>query len=335
MPINKNAQIRYNTLDRCFRNTGRKYFIEDLIDECNKSLFNIDENTSGIQRRQIFDDIKFMESEDGYGIELLKQREGRKTYYRYENTKFSIGNQPINEKEANQLRSALMVLSRFEGLPQFEWVREMKAKLEHTFQLKDIEKEFMSFDSNVDLKGLEFLSILFDAIYYQKVVKVEYKSFFGDEIKTFEISPYFLKQYNNRWFLLGKDDRYPTITNIALDRIIKLDVLNNIYIQNAFVDFTDYFEDIIGVTRNNQASEIITFFVDKVRADYVKTKPIHGTQKKIEENEEGTTFSIDVIPNNELETQLFAFGDHLTVLSPVSVRNAMKERVIKLLSSYQ
>ena len=82
MSTNKNALIRYKVLDTCFRNVGKRYFIEDLIIECENVLLEIDSNSNGISRRQIFDDIAFMESSEGWSIELNRERFGKKTYYR-------------------------------------------------------------------------------------------------------------------------------------------------------------------------------------------------------------------------------------------------------------
>lgn len=334
MPINKNAQIRYNTLDRCFNNIGRKYFIEDLMEECNKSLLIVDPKSSGVKRRQIFDDIKFMESEEGFKIELARKKEGRKTYYRYEESNFSISNQPINEKEANQLRSALQVMSRFEGLPQFEWVYEIKKKLETSFQLEENDLEIIGFDTNVDLVGLGYLSELFDAIYYEKVLEIKYKGFHSEEENIFQIHPYYLKQYNKRWFLLGQDKRFETLTVLALDRIVSIADSSEKYKPNLKINFNDYFEDFIGVSKMSGQSEIITFWVDQSRAQYVQTKPLHGTQKELGNKNEGTLFSIDVIPNKELETLLLSFGEDLYVISPDSFKEIMKERVQKLAKFY-
>src|SRR5690554_5903915 len=106
MSTNKNALVRYKTLDRCFQNRGRMYFIEDLIEECNKALVEVDSASGGIQKRQLYDDIKFMESEAGWSIDLEKLRHNRKVYYRYIDKNFSISSQPINDSEVEQLKSA-------------------------------------------------------------------------------------------------------------------------------------------------------------------------------------------------------------------------------------
>lgn len=164
MSVNKNALIRYQVLDRCFRNTGRMYFWEDLLEECNKALMDFDPNSEGIQRRQLFDDIRFMESEAGWSIPLGRIRHGRKVYYRYEDLSFSISNQPLNDSEAEQIKSALQIFSRFSGTPQFEWVNEMIPMLESKFGLIERKSEIISFESNIDLKGLHFLTPLFNEI---------------------------------------------------------------------------------------------------------------------------------------------------------------------------
>jgi len=81
MATNKNASIRYRVLDNCFRNVGRKYFINDLISECENVLLDIDPHSNGISKRQIYDDIAFMESAEGWSIELERHNDGKKVYY--------------------------------------------------------------------------------------------------------------------------------------------------------------------------------------------------------------------------------------------------------------
>ena len=164
MPTNKHAIIRYQALNKCFRNIGRKYFIEDLVSACNQAIYDFTGSNLGIKKRQIFEDIKFMESDSGYSIDLIRHKEGRKVYYRYSDTKFSIDSQPLNELEANQLKEALMTLGRFKGMPQFNWVGELTTRLESSFSLLSNNKEVIQFEQNEFLKGLEFISPIYHAI---------------------------------------------------------------------------------------------------------------------------------------------------------------------------
>jgi len=327
MSINKNALIRYQVLDRCFSNSGRMFFLDDLLEECNKALMGFDPYSEGIQRRQLFDDIRFMESEAGWSIPLSRYRYGRKVYYRYDDLSFSINNQPLNESEAEQIKSALQIFSRFSGTPQFEWVNEMIPMLESKFGLIERKSEIISFESNIDLKGLHFLTPLFNAIVNERVLLVKYKDFKSSEPYKITFHPYYLKQYNNRWFVFGlnSDNQVPN-WNLALDRIESLSETDQKYKQTV-IDWEDYFFDLIGVTRPSgiELKEIVLKFSLEV-APYVITKPIHPSQKQNNEPT-GLEVKIKIIPNYELERLILSFGEHVKVISPEDFKERISQRI--------
>jgi hypothetical protein len=173
MATNKNAQIRYQILDKCFRNSGRKYFIEDLINECNKVLKDIDPDSKGISRRQIFDDIAFMESGESWLVNLVREKEGKRIYYRYADSSFSINNMPLNETDINRLQTTLRTISQFKGMPQFEWMYELLPKLKQG-STPDYPDMIMEFDSNQYLVGIEYIGTIYNAILYKKALKIDY-----------------------------------------------------------------------------------------------------------------------------------------------------------------
>lgn len=327
MSINKNALIRYQVLDRCFRNPGRIYFWEDLLEECNKALVDFDPNSEGIQRRQLFDDIRFMESEAGWSIPLVRIRHGRKVYYRYEDLSFSINNQPLNALEVEQIKSALQILSRFSGTPQFEWVNEIIPILESKFGLIERKSKIISFESNIDLKGLHFLTPLFNAIVNERVLLVKYKDFKSSEPYDITFHPYYLKQYNNRWFVFGLNSNNEAPNwNIALDRIEALSETALKY-KSSDTDWEDYFFDLIGVTRPEgvELQEIVLKFSPEV-APYVITKPMHPSQKHRNEPT-GLEVKIKVIPNFELERLILSFGEQVNIISPQDFKERISQRL--------
>ncbi|MBU2555024.1 MAG: WYL domain-containing protein [Bacteroidetes bacterium] len=317
MPQNKNAIIRYQTLDKCFRNPGRRYYFEDLLSECNQALSDYDPESTGIKRRQLFDDILFMESEKGWSIPLLKLKDGKQKYYRYEDMNFSINNSPINEMESEQIKAAMLILSRFKGAPQFAWIEEMIPKLQQTFGFKTNEKEIISFDSNQYLKGIEHLGAIFNAILFKKTLTIGYQSFKTDKPTITVISPYYLKQYNNRWYLFGKTVRFENLSIRSLDRIISVAESKEPYLPNTEVDFSEYFEDIIGITKPKDSLPLlIELWFSPKQAPYVLTKPLHGSQKKKSFDETGLIITIEVIPNYELKSLILSFGREAKVCSP-------------------
>ena len=334
MSVNKNAIIRYQTLDRCFRNPGRRYFWEDLLEECNRALLELNPGSRGIQRRQLFDDMRFMQSEQGWAVPLEKYRFGRRVYYRYSDPEFSINNQPLNESEAEQIRSALRIISRFSGTPQFEWVNEMIPQLEEKLGLIKQEKEAISFESNIDLKGSQHLTPLFNAIVNERVLKITYKDFKSPEPYVIVFHPYYLKQYNNRWFVLGLNDSndHP-YWNMALDRIEALEETDKAY-RKSETDWEEFFYDIVGVTRphGEEAREIILKFTPEI-APYVITKPLHPSQKH-RQDDTGLEVRLKVIPNYELVNIILSFAENVEVISPEDLRETVAARLRKACDRY-
>lgn len=163
-----------------------------------------------------------MENE-GWSIELAKLRDGKKVYYSYTDMSFSINNMPLNEVEINQLKAAVNILSQFKGMPQFEWVNELVPKLQQGIASEEVSTTIMEFDSNQYLKGIDCLGPLYNAISYRKVLSISYQPFENETPFDIVIHPYFLKQYNNRWFLFGynaENEKYDW--NLAIDRIVSI-----------------------------------------------------------------------------------------------------------------
>jgi predicted DNA-binding transcriptional regulator YafY len=337
MATNKNALIRYKILDSCFRNPGKKYFIEDLIKECEKVLLDIDSKSNGISRRQILEDIGFMESKEGWQIELDRIRVGRKVYYRYSNPGYSINNMPLNEVEINQLQSATDILSQFKGMPQFEWINELLPKLKQGMNYKEAAATIMEFDSNQYLKGIEHLGPLHNAIYYKKVLTVSYQPYGNATPLEITIHPYFLKQYNNRWFLFGYNphkEKYDW--NLAIDRIASMKEIKAKYQKNAFIDWQEYFEDIIGVTKPVDATveNVVLRFTGRT-GNYMETKPLHGSQKSKWLNEQTLEVCLQLIINYELERLILSYADTVSVIQPSSLAKTIKNRLKEALNKYE
>jgi predicted DNA-binding transcriptional regulator YafY len=329
MATNKNALIRYKVLDNCFRNPGKRYFINDLIEECNRVLATIDPDSNGISRRQIFEDITFMESEEGWSIDLAKLRDGKKVYYRYADTSFSINNMPLNEVEINQLKTAVDILSQFKGMPQFEWINELVPKLKQGFDSKEVSTTIMEFDGNQYLKGIDHLGNLHNAIFYKKVLLVNYQPYENEVPFEVIIHPYFLKQYNNRWFLFGynpQKEKYDW--NLAIDRIVSFNEVKVKYVKNVSIDWREYFEDIIGVTKPEGAKveKVVLNFRGKT-GKYMETKPLHESQKSKWQDENTLEVNLQVIINYELERLILSYADSVTVIQPCSLAASIRGRL--------
>jgi len=335
MATNKHAQIRYNTLDQCFSNWGRRYYIEDLVEACNQALYDFTGITDGVKKRQIFDDINFMESSQGWSIELNRIKDGRRVYYRYFDKSFSIKNQPILQSEINQINETLLMLARFKGMPQFNWIEELSIRLETAFNLKHMKQPMVGFEQNPYLKGLEFFQPVLNAIRYQRVLIIQYKSFKQTASESITFHPYFLKQYNSRWFVFGLNQTFGSISNLALDRIISLNETAISYIENHEIDFEEYFEDVLGVTlKPDQIPQKIVLEVSPELWPYIETKPIHGSQKVKQISASAIILELNLIINYELITTIFSFGEKIKVIEPESLKQIITDKARKLLANY-
>ncbi len=134
------------------------------------------------------------------------------------------------------------------------------------------------------------------------------------------------------------DSDNPVVINLALDRIVNLvdAPKGTLYQSNREFNPKEYFKDIVGVTRGDEEPVHIVFRVEEKQAPYVRTKPLHQSQQEFGvDDENGVLFSIDVIPNRELERDLLAFGDGLTVISPEKLRKQLRDIIRKSLKHYK
>lgn len=331
MATNKHAAVRYRVLDKCFGNFSYKFSIDDLIGACNNALSQEYGISNGISMRTIRDDIRYMKSEEGGAAPINLLRDGGKPYYRYADKNFSINNRPISETEIEQIKETLMMLSRFNGLPKFEWISDVLKRLESGFQLNSNVSEVVGFEQNIDLRGLTHFNPLFEAIVNKEALSIQFHPAFK-EVETYIFSPYYLKQYNNRWFLFGLSDGQ--IMNMPLDRIEGFEVVNDVYVENKVIDFDDYFYDVVGVSvPRSHSVETVKLRVDSERYNYIESKPIHHSQKVIHGEccKEYVTIELQLIRNYEFDTLLLGFADSIEVLEPMSLRNDLKRRVNNIL----
>lgn len=334
MPSTKNAQLRYQILDRCFSNFHHQYTIEELVDKVNDALGDISGTRVGL--RQIRADITYMRDRLSFDapIEAIKF-DGNKCYYRYSEPGFSIYNNELSVEEVQKLRSTIDMLGRYRGGPNNGWLEEIISNLELRFGIKANRENIVSFEQNEQLRGLEFLSELIDAAINHQPILLTYRPYMGEE-QQIVIHPHHLKQYNNRWFLFGVEDhaeRGITPVTKALDRIISIVHAADKFIPSD-IDYDKYFADIVGVThdKNHLDVEDIILKFDPQRFPYVVSKPIHHSQRIIDEK--NCILRLQIRPNRELEQTIFSFGPQVEVLEPAWLREQIMEKFITIVKIY-
>lgn len=212
------------------------------------------------------------------------------------------------------------MLQRFKGMPNFDWMSELVVKLEDKLNLHGASKSVVGYDENNTYTGLDWFQDLFDAIINKAVMHIQYKTF-SDVTYDWIIHPYYIKEYNNRWFLFGLNEDNATIYNLPLDRIEDIEQVNKEYIPSE-IDFETYFDNVIGASVANREKIDIQLKFSEHRFPYVLTKAIHKSQRVV--NIDNRIVEISVIPNNELEALILSFGKDIEVISPVEYRERIQ-----------
>ena len=185
------------------------------------------------------------------------------------------------------------------------------------------------------MKGRNFFATLFSAISNKQVLEISYKNFKHDIVQKYIVHPYYLKQFNGRWFLIGFSENIGKLSVFAFDRIISIENISKEYIPNTTYDFNEYFDDMIGITKPDGASlEKVQIWVSAQRWPYVETKPLHGSQRIISKDKDGVTIQIEVYINRELEQMILSFGDDFKVIEPNTLRDTICKHLDDGLKNY-
>ncbi|WP_100629766.1 helix-turn-helix transcriptional regulator [Algoriphagus formosus] len=355
MPKNKNVDIRYRVLDECLRDRVNQYTLEDLAKKCAKKVNELlePEEEYTVTTRQIRMDLRHLESEAGFGASIISQKipGSTKHFHRYEDPDFSISNKPLKEEDIANLKSTLFLLQRFGGTHHEEWIHDFALRIEDLPVKKNkISKDsgsspsekkiIVQYDHQDSEGGGEFIVRLYQAIENRQSLSVIYQEFGHNQASEYLVSPYLLKQYNRRWFLLCASEGLDHLTTLPLDRI--KEIKNSKHPYRTYGGPGDepinFFDEILGVINDPQLSVMtIELEVHKKLLPYLKAKLLHESQKMEKATDDPDWFSIkiNVKPNYELYSVLLSHGPKLRVISPVDVRNKMKELVEEMEDHYK
>ena len=266
----------------------------------------------------------------------------------------SLNNVPVKENENTVvpemtndeeylLSEALLLLGQFDGLPNLDALEGLRLGL----GVKRNERHIISFTKN-PLENSNLLGELFTAASQKQVIEIHYHKFSDPEKElVVNLHPYLLKEYNRRWYLFAAAEDDEKMLCFGLDRIDKVVPLPSHKYIEYDGDLNERFEDIIGVTLFEDSPVYpIIFWVSDFSKDYVLTKPIHDSQKKVNESkvsslreqypslDNGVFLQIDCRDNYELIRELASFGKDLIVLSPSVIQDKVWNRISSMNEEY-
>ena len=261
-----------------------------------------------ISNRTIQRDIEQIRFE--FGIEIKYNRDKNGYYIDYENS--------------------LNVESFFRFL---EIVNTAELLTESLLESKDSLKH-IAFDTGGGLKGIENLKPLLDAVKNNRKIAFTHFNFHTGKSKKYTLKPYLLKEYQNRWYVVGIIDGLKEFRTFGIDRIAQLEVQPKTFTPDKKLNPAEMFNQTIGLVYSLNSVQTIVLSFTPTQGQYIKTLPLHSSQKKLIDDDNEYRISLDVVPNYELTQQILKHGDTVKVLQPAWLADEIKEHLKRTLNKY-
>lgn len=192
--------------------------------------------------------------------------------------------------------------------------------------------DFIDFDRSGKYINEDVLGKVLKSILEQSVIKFEHQSYWSTEIKIVNLKPHLLKQYQNRWYVFGLVDS-GEFRSYALDRILNLEI-TSLSFKPKLKQPKKAFDDIVGMVYSISDLETVVLSFDAFQGNYIKSQPIHSSQRILVDNETELKLTIKVRPNYELEEQILKHGERVRVLEPDWLKAKIRERLLTAFENY-
>lgn len=336
MATNKHAIIRYRVIDKCLRQVDKTWNWKTLAEACVKELKAVTNTKTTLSERTIKGDLQSMRSDRALGyFAPIEYDRSEKSYY-YSRRDYSITEAPLSRSDSQELKNAIGLLRQFTGFRHLEGIDNIIQKLELlAYESRSKSKRFVHLAQPVSIPGQKWLDVIYDAIKKEKTLMMTYKPFDRDAFSGV-ISPYLLKEFDNRWYLYANFHTKGQLRTYGLERITGLKKSIQEYRISENFEPDTYFQDIIGVTlADGHKIKTIEFEVYNNTVKYIQTKPLHRSQELILSEKKKSTFRIKLIPNYELESLFLSYGENIKVIKPKSLANKLRSRTKKSYERYE
>jgi predicted DNA-binding transcriptional regulator YafY len=332
MPLSKNAFTRYRIINGLL-SSSRRYSLKELAEKVNEQL--VSDGFSSVTERMIYKDIADMQTI--YPV-IVRKKSGK---YYYEDRDESIENIPLSDEDKKILEMALQTFSLYKGSPFFDKFNNTINRLMAGSVLRKLHKGDPSFHIQIGEMlgdtGQRWLEIIYEAIIDKKCLKMYYKPY-GLSTKMRTISPYLLKEYRNKWYLVAyaNEIKETGSTNVfKLHRIEKIENSDSIYFDDPKFSKDEYFKHSLGVFhQHDQSPAKVTLCFKKQLIPLILENPLHPTMKILEHSDELLRVEIEVYNTIELKNMILSFGEHVNVEAPAFIVKEIKQAIHHMYDSY-
>jgi len=341
MPVTKNAFERYKIIDRKLRSRKDGFTIMELTNLVNKELVMFDkksnpDNSQEVTDRMIRLDLKNMP--EIYPVEIVK-RNGK---YCYETSEDSIDNINLKEEDKTAITLAMGVFARFNGTPIYDKFSDAVTRILASSVLRKINttdtKRYIQVAEVSEHSGIEWIETIYNAIVERKALTLHYKSF-GDKPSIKVISPYMLKEYRNKWYLIAyvhDKEKGGIILLHRLSRIVKIEESEEAFEEDRSFDGNKYFKYTLGVFHKH-GEEPIHVKLKLHGSPIIKIlseDKIHHTQELVPISPDEAILDLHVYASPELNTFIMSYSESIEVIEPTSLRDEIKKKLSNSISRY-
>ena len=185
-------------------------------------------------------------------------------------------------------------------------------------------------------KGTENLFGLLHAVKNNLLIAFNYQKFNTEQGSVRNVHPYLLKEFKNRWYVVGKDLKDGKLKTFGLDRIVELEVTNSGFPSNEQPTIRNYFKDCFGIIRpeKNDPKEIVLTF-DYETGKYIKTQPLHHSQEIIKDSDTELQIRLFLNFEEDFVMELMSYGHSVKVEQPQELIDYMKKQHLEALKMYE
>ena len=195
--------------------------------------------------------------------------------------------------------------------------------------------DYISFDTGGGLQGIENLKPLLNAIKNNRIVSFEHYSFSTEKTSQHTLKPYLLKEYQNRWYVIGLLSGMTEFRTFGIERIDKLEVTSQTFTPDTKLQPQKLFSQIIGLVYSENKAQTVVLSFTAAEGKYIKTLPWHSSQKVLIDDENEYRISLEVFPNYELMQLILKHGEKVKVIEPKELVDEIKENLQSTLKQYQ
>lgn len=257
------------------------------------------------------------ESHFGRGEEL-----GERTFHRYKEAVMELFD--IDIKYSRTLQG--YVIADREGIDNMG----MRRWLLQTFSVNSMLHESQDLKNRILLEdvpsGQQYLTTIVDAMREGVKLQMTYQSFGAENPTTFDVEPWCVKLFEQRWYMLGMSDK---LRIHALDRIKALEPTECKFKLPKKFDAGEFFKDYYGIIINDEDFDVepVALKVDSWQSKYMRTLPLHHTQVEVERNDEFSIFEYRLCPSFDFRQKVLSMGETIEVLAPQLLRDMIAKSV--------